>query len=76
MDLEISFQIWMKSSLVNNVLQGKFAQAGNNGGRFLMNSTVGLGGFFDIANKPAYSQEKMKILVKHWLYGVCRMVLI
>jgi phospholipid-binding lipoprotein MlaA len=38
-------------SLVNNVLQGKFAQAGNNGGRFLMNSTVGLGGFFDIAKQ-------------------------
>ena len=38
-------------SLVNNVLQGKFAQAGNNAGRFLMNTTVGLGGFFDIAKQ-------------------------
>ncbi|CAI8262212.1 MAG: putative phospholipid-binding lipoprotein MlaA [Porticoccaceae bacterium UBA1117] len=38
-------------SLVNNVLQGKFGQAGNNAGRFLMNTTIGLGGFFDVAEK-------------------------
>lgn len=30
-------------SLVNNVLQGKFAQAGNNTGRFLMNTTLEIG---------------------------------
>ena len=38
-------------SLVNNALQGKFGQAGNNAGRFLMNTTIGLGGFFDVAKK-------------------------
>ncbi|MFQ3256447.1 MAG: phospholipid-binding lipoprotein MlaA [Porticoccaceae bacterium] len=38
-------------SLVNNTLQGKFGQAGNNAGRFLMNTTIGLGGFFDVAKK-------------------------
>ena len=38
-------------SLVNNFLQGKFGQAGNNAGRFLMNTTIGLGGFFDVAKK-------------------------
>ena len=38
-------------SLVNNALQGKFGQAGNNAGRFLMNTTIGLGGFFDVAEK-------------------------
>ena len=38
-------------SLVNNTLQGKFGQAGNNAGRFLMNTTIGLGGFFDVAEK-------------------------
>lgn len=37
--------------LVNNALQGKFGQAGNNAGRFLMNTTIGLGGFFDVAKK-------------------------
>lgn len=36
---------------VNDVLQGKFAQAGNDGGRFLVNSTIGLLGFFDIARE-------------------------
>jgi phospholipid-binding lipoprotein MlaA len=38
-------------SLVNNTLQGKFGQAGNNAGRFLINTTIGLGGFFDVAKK-------------------------
>lgn len=36
-------------SVVNDVMQGKFAQAGNDSGRFLVNSTVGLAGFFDVA---------------------------
>ena len=38
-------------SLVNNVLQGKFGQATNNAERFLMNTTLGLGGFLDIAKR-------------------------
>ncbi len=38
-------------SLVNNVLQGKFGQAANNAERFLMNTTLGLGGFLDIAKR-------------------------
>lgn len=36
-------------SVVNDVMQGKFAQAGNDSGRFLVNSTLGLVGFFDVA---------------------------
>ena len=43
-------------SLVNNTLQGKFGQAGNNAGRFLMNTTIGLGGFFDVAKKAGLQQ--------------------
>jgi phospholipid-binding lipoprotein MlaA len=35
--------------LINNVLQGKFANAGEETGRFIVNSTVGLLGFFDPA---------------------------
>lgn len=35
--------------MVNNVLQGKFAGAGTELGRFLLNTTFGLGGFFDVA---------------------------
>ncbi len=34
---------------VNNVLQGKMKGAGRETGRFLVNSTLGLGGFFDPA---------------------------
>ena len=35
--------------LVNNLLQGKFTQAATVGGRFLVNSTVGISGLFDPA---------------------------
>ena len=45
-------------SLVNNTLQGKFGQAGNNAGRFLMNTTIGLGGFFDVAKKAGLQPGK------------------
>jgi phospholipid-binding lipoprotein MlaA len=34
---------------VNDLLQGKFAQSGSDIGRFLMNSTVGILGFIDVA---------------------------
>ena len=33
----------------NDLLQGKFVQAANDSGRFVINSTVGLAGFFDVA---------------------------
>jgi len=34
---------------LNNVFQGKFKGAGIEAGRFVINTTVGLGGFFDVA---------------------------
>ncbi|MCB1756201.1 MAG: VacJ family lipoprotein [Gammaproteobacteria bacterium] len=34
---------------VNDILQGKFLQAAQDSTRFLLNTTLGLGGFFDIA---------------------------
>lgn len=37
-------------SIANDLLQGKFARAGTDTGRFLINSTVGLAGFFDVAD--------------------------
>jgi phospholipid-binding lipoprotein MlaA len=37
--------------ILNGLLQGKFKQAGSDLGRFLMNSTVGLYGLFDVATK-------------------------
>ncbi len=38
------------SSIINNLLQAKFTQAAKNTGRFVLNSTVGLLGFFDPAS--------------------------
>ncbi|MFQ3342244.1 MAG: phospholipid-binding lipoprotein MlaA [Porticoccus sp.] len=37
-------------NIANDLMQGKFKQATNDTGRFLINSTVGLGGFFDVAD--------------------------
>ena len=37
-------------NVVNDLLQGKFKQAGNDTGRFLVNTTIGLVGFFDVAD--------------------------
>lgn len=37
-------------TIVNDVLQGKMRQAGNDSSRFLLNTTVGLGGLFDPAS--------------------------
>lgn len=36
-------------NVFNDVLQGKWRQAGNDAGRFLVNSTLGIGGIFDVA---------------------------
>lgn len=39
------------TNTANDVLQWKWGQAGNDTGRFLINSTVGIAGFFDVAAK-------------------------
>ena len=47
------------SSLVtipNNVLQGDFSKAGVNTGRFIINTTVGILGLFDVAGKIGFSK--------------------
>ena len=35
--------------MVNDLLQGKFGEAGSDAGRFLINTTLGFAGFFDVA---------------------------
>jgi len=51
------------SSLItipNNILQGEFKKAGVNTGRFIVNTTVGVVGIFDVAEKigfPEYEKE-------------------
>lgn len=37
-------------NVFNDLLQGKFRQAGNDAGRFVINTTIGLVGFFDVAD--------------------------
>ena len=45
------------SNVVNDLLQGKFKQAGHDGGRFLINSTIGVGGLFDVAERAGISKS-------------------
>jgi len=49
----------MPRRLVNNLLQGKVAGAGREAGRFLVNSTIGVVGFFDVAK--AVGLEKSEV---------------
>jgi len=47
------------SSLItipNNILQGEFRTAGVNSGRFVVNTTVGILGIFDVAKKIGFSE--------------------
>jgi len=39
------------NSTINGVLQGRFTEAAQSGGRFVVNSTVGVLGVFDVASK-------------------------
>jgi phospholipid-binding lipoprotein MlaA len=43
--------IFFPVRFVNSLLQAKFKGAGNEVGRFLINSTIGLAGFIDVADK-------------------------
>ena len=45
------------TNVVNDVLQGKFKQAGHDGGRFLINSTIGMAGLFDVAERAGISKS-------------------
>ncbi len=44
-------------TIVNAFLQGKFGQAGHDGARFLVNSTVGLAGIFDPATRIGLTEN-------------------
>jgi len=41
--------LYFPMRFVNNILQGKFTNAGEEAGRFIINTTVGIGGLFDPA---------------------------
>ena len=54
--------------MVNDALQGKFLAAGNDLGRFLLNSTLGLGGILDPASSAglAKNDEDFGQTLGHW----------
>jgi len=43
-------------TIPNNILQGEFKKAGVNMGRFIVNTTVGIVGIFDVAEKIGFSE--------------------
>lgn len=43
--------------VLNDVLQGKLSQSARDGGRLVMNSTLGLGGMFDVAKTVGLEQN-------------------
>ncbi|MBX2857227.1 MAG: VacJ family lipoprotein [Cellvibrionaceae bacterium] len=45
-------------NVTNDLLQGKWQQAGNDSGRFLLNSTVGLAGVFDVATNAGLKKNQ------------------
>lgn len=46
------------TNIFNDLLQGKFGQAGNDTGRFLLNTTIGVAGIFDVAAKAGLEKSE------------------
>ena len=47
-------------TIINDLLQGKFRQAGHDSARFLLNSTLGLGGLFDPASAAGLERQRRR----------------
>jgi phospholipid-binding lipoprotein MlaA len=58
------------SSAINNLLQGKFTDAAQTTGRFILNSTVGLFGFFDPATHIGLDKKEEEFGEVLGKYGV------
>ncbi len=59
-------------TIPNNILQGEFKKAGINTGRFIVNTTVGILGIFDVASKmdfPEYEKEDYGQTFGFWGIG-------
>jgi phospholipid-binding lipoprotein MlaA len=56
------------NTITNDLLQGKIAQGGHDTGRFLMNTTLGMAGFFDVATTVgfAYNEEDFEQTLAFW----------
>lgn len=59
------------TSVLNNILQLKFANAFSEAGRFVINSTFGLAGFVDVASMDSVPQHKEDFgqTLGHWGVG-------
>jgi phospholipid-binding lipoprotein MlaA len=55
-------------TIINDTLQGKFRMAGHDSARFLLNSTLGLGGLFDPASAAGleYNEEDLGQTLGKW----------
>ncbi len=63
---------------INQILQGKFKESGRSLSRFLINSTIGLAGFFDVASKwgiPYYDEDLGQTLAT-WGYEDSRYLML
>jgi phospholipid-binding lipoprotein MlaA len=58
------------SAIINNLLQGKFSDAGKSTGRFVLNSTIGLFGFFDPASDFDWMRNQEEFGEVLGAYGV------
>jgi len=65
-------------TFVNQILQGKVTQSADTFGRFLINSTVGLLGFFDIATRMGipYYNEDLGQTMASWGYKDSRYLML
>jgi phospholipid-binding lipoprotein MlaA len=57
-------------SFVNHVLQWRLPQAGEDGGRFVVNTTLGLVGVFDVASKMGIEQQSTDLGITLGRWGV------
>lgn len=60
----------LPGDMVNNVLQGDGDALGNNLGRFLMNTTIGIGGLLDVAGDAGITRQEADFGQTLALYGV------
>ncbi len=55
---------------LNDIMQGKFSQGAADGGRFLINSSIGLGGLFDVASEMGLERHEEDFAQTLAVWGV------
>ena len=54
-------------TIPNNILQGDFKKAGVNSGRFILNTTIGILGFIDVAQHLGFPEYEKEIQSVAWI---------